>query len=125
MSEFNLETAIANQEANENKVTNEAVAKAKESMAKKKLEDDARKVETRLSESERRETIELKKLRYDRKKADIQKKFLESISKARTEFETTGDCAVYDKTVEEADETRSKELTAAKKSIYGDDYWKY
>ena len=125
MSEFNLEAAIANQEATENKVTNEAVAKAKESMAKKKLDEDARKVETRLSESERRETMELKKLRYDRKKADIQKKFLEAISKARTEFETTGDCAVYDKTVEEADETRSKELTAAKKSIYGDDYWKY
>lgn len=125
MSEFNLETAIANQEANENKVTNEAVAKAKESMAKKKLEDDARKVETRLSESERRETIELKKLRYDRKKADIQKKFLETISAARTEFETTGDCAIYDKKVSDADDARSKALTEAKKSIYGDDYWKY
>lgn len=125
MSEFNLETAIANQEANENKVQNEAVVKAKEEMARKKLEAEARKVESRLSEAEREETAALKTLRYDRKKADIQKKYLETISKAKTEFETTGDCAAYDKAVSEADQTRSKELTEAKKSIYGDDYWRY
>jgi hypothetical protein len=125
MNEFNLETAIANQEANENKVQNEAVVKAKEEMARKKLEAEARKVESRLSEAEREETAALKTLRYDRKKADIQKKYLETISKAKTEFETTGDCAVYDKAVSDADQTRSKELTEAKKSIYGDDYWRF
>lgn len=125
MPEFNLETAIANQEANENKVQNEAVVKAKEEMARKKLEAEARKVESRLSEAEREETAALKTLRYDRKKADIQKKYLETISKAKTEFEATGDCSVYDKAVSDADQTRSKELTEAKKSIYGDDYWRF
>ena len=125
MGTFNLEEKLANQEANENKVQADAVAKAKENMAQKKLEEEARKVEYRLVDAEQEETKALKALRYDRKKADIQKTYLETISKAKEEFETSGDYAKYDKAVVEADNTRNKTLTEAKKAIYGDDYWRY
>lgn len=125
MGTFNLEEKLANQEANENKVQADAVAKAKENMAQKKLEEEARKVERRLVDAEQEETKALKALRYDRKKADIQKTYLETISKAKEEFETSGDYAKYDKAVEEADNARIKALTEAKKAIYGDDYWRY
>lgn len=125
MGTFNLEEKLANQEANENKVQADAVAKAKENMAQKKLEEEARKVERRLVDAEQEETRALKALRYDRKKADIQKTYLETISKAKEEFETSGDYAKYDKAVEEADSARNKALTEAKKAIYGDDYWRY
>ena len=125
MGTFNLEEKLANQEANENKVQADAVAKAKENMAQKKLEEEARKVERRLVDAEQEETKALKALRYDRKKADAQKTYLETISKAKEEFETSGDYAKYDKAVVEADNARNKALTEAKRAIYGDDYWRY
>lgn len=125
MADFNLEAAMQNQENNAGKVQNEAVAKAKENMAQRKLEEEARKVENRLAQAERTENDALKQLRFARKKEDAQKTYLAAISKAKAEFESSGDYRTYDKAVETAEEARDKAITDGKRAIYGDDYWRY
>lgn len=125
MENFNLEAAMQNQEANAGKVQNEAVAKAKENIANRKLEEETRKVENRLAQAERTETDALKQLRLARKKEDAQKVYLAAISKAKAEFESSGDYRAYDKAVETAEETRDKAVSEAKRAIYGEDAWRY
>lgn len=125
MTEFNLETALQNQETNEGKVQNEAVTKAKENIANLKLQEETRKVEIRLADAERIETDALKRLRLARKKEEAQKVYLTSISKAKIEFESSGDYRAYDKAVSEAEELRETTVRNAKFAIYGEDGWRY
>lgn len=125
MADFNVEAAMQNQENNEGKVQNEAVAKAKENIANRKLEEETRKVESRLAQAERTETDALKQLRLARKKEDAQKVYLAAVSKAKAEFESSGDYRAYDKAVETAEETRDKAVSEAKRAIYGEDAWRY
>lgn len=125
MADFNVEAAMQNQENNEGKVQNEAVAKAKENIANRKLEEETRKVENRLAQAERTETDALKQLRLARKKEDAQKTYLTAVSKAKAEFESSGDYRAYDKAVETAEETRDKAVSEAKRAIYGEDAWRY
>lgn len=125
MADFNVEAAMQNQENNEGKVQNEAVAKAKENIANRKLEEETRKVECRLADAERIETDALKKLRLARKKEEAQKTYLGAVSKAKAEFENSGDYRMYDKAVETAEETRDRAVNEAKRAIYGEDAWRY
>lgn len=125
MADYNVENAIAEQEKNEGKVTATAVEKAKENMASKKLEQEAREVERRLSQAEETETRALKDLRMARRKEDAQKAYLSEIGKAKAEFESTGDYRAYDKAVEEAVEKRDKAIEKGKREVYGDDYWRH
>lgn len=122
---FNLEAKLQEQEANDGKVQNEAVAKAKENMKQRKLEEEARQVERRLSDAERVETEALKSLRLQRAKEAAQKDYLTAISAAKATFETDGDWKKYDKAVDDAGEKRDKAISDAKRKIYGDDCWRY
>lgn len=125
MTDYNVENAMSEQEQNTGRVAATAVEKAKENMASKKLEQEAREVERRLSQAEETETRALKELRMARKKEDAQKTYLTEINKAKTDFESTGDYRAYDKAVEEAVEKRDKAIEKGKREVYGDDYWRY
>ena len=125
MADFNLEAKLQEQEASQGKVASDAVTKAKENIAQKKLEQEAREVERRLSQAEDTETEALKSLRFARKKEEAQKVYLTTISKAKADFEASGDYRAYDKAVDSAEETRDKAIAEAKRSIYGNDAWRY
>lgn len=125
MADYNVENAIAEQEKNAGKVQSAAVEKAKENIAAKKLEEDARQVERRLVDAEKEETKALKELRMQRVREAAQKTYLGSVSTAKTEFEASGDYNAYDKAVEEAREKRDKDITDGARKIYGDEYWRY
>jgi hypothetical protein len=125
MATFDLDSKIAEQESNDGKVQVSAVEKAKENLAQRKLEQEAREVERRLSSAEDTETRALKALRLARKKEDAQKKYLTAVSEAKAEFETTGDYNKYDKTVDDAETARDKAIDDAKRAIYGNDAWRY
>ena len=122
---YNVENAMKDQEQNQNKVAKDAVQMAKENIAKRKLEEESRKVESRLQEACRQEDRALKELRVNRKKEAAAKKYLEDINAAKTTFESTGDWRKYDADVEKAAEERDKAIENAKREIYGDDYWHY
>lgn len=124
-NDFNLDAKMQEQENNQGKVNTSAVDKAKENIAAKKLEQETREVERRLSNAESTENNALKELRMARKKEEAQKAFLTAVSKAKTEFESNGDYRAYDKAVEEAEEKRDKAVSEAKRAIYGEDYWRY
>ena len=125
MADFNLDAKMQEQENNQGKVNTSAVDKAKENIAAKKLEQETREVERRLSNAESTEDRALKELRMARKKEETQKAFLTAVSTAKTNFESDGDYRKYDKTVEEAEEKRDKADSDAKRAIYGEDYWRY
>ena len=122
---YNVENAMKDQEQNQNKVAKDAVQMAKENIAKRKLEEESRKVESRLQEASRQEDRALKELRVNRKKEAAAKKYLEDINAAKTTFESSGDWRKYDADVEKAAEERDKAIENAKREIYGDDYWRY
>ena len=122
---YNVENAMKDQEQNQNKVAKDAVQMAKENIAKRKLEEESRKVESRLQEASRQEDRALKELRGNRKKEAAAKKYLEDMNTAKTTFESTGDWRKYDADVEKAAEERDKAIENAKREIYGDDYWRY
>ena len=84
---YNVENAMKDQEQNQNKVAKDAVQMAKENIAKRKLEEESRKVESRLQEASRQEDRALKELRVNRKKEAAAKKYLEDINAAKTTFE--------------------------------------
>lgn len=125
MADFNLDAKMQEQENNQGKVNTSAVDKAKENIAAKKLEQETREVERRLSNAESTEDRALKELRMARKKEEAQKAFLTVVSTAKTKFESDGDYRAYDKAVEEAEEKRDKAISDAKRTIYGEDYWRY
>lgn len=124
MEDFDLNKAMQEQEANAGKVQSEAVAKAKENLAQKKLEKEAKEVESRLASAEREETDALKQLRFSRKKENAQNDYLKAISSAKAEFEASGNYQAYDKAVEKAAEVRDEAILNAKRAIYGDEYWR-
>lgn len=122
---YNLEQEMANQEANEGKVNVNAVAKAKENIANRVAEEEARKVERRLVDSEKITNSGLKELRMSRSTADAQKKYLTEITEAKEAFESSGDYDTYDATVNKSREARDNAINEAKRKIYGDEYWRY
>ena len=73
MADFNLDAKMQEQENNQGKVNTSAVDKAKENIAAKKLEQETREVERRLSNAESTEDRALKELRMARKKEEAQK----------------------------------------------------
>lgn len=125
MADFNLDAKMQEQENNQGKVNTSAVDKAKENIAAKKLEQETREVERRLSNAESTEDRALKELRMARKKEEAQKAFLTDVSTAKTKFESDGDYRAYDKAVKEAEEKRDKAVSDAKRAIYGEDCWRY
>lgn len=125
MEDFNLESAIAEQEKNAGRVQSAAVEKAKENIAAKKLEEDARQVERRLVDAEKEQTKALKELRMQRVREAAQKDYLTAVGNAKASFEESGDYNAYDKAVESAREKRDEAINKGAREIYGDEYWRY
>lgn len=122
---YNVEEAVKNQEQNEQYTGKEAMEKAKANIAERKLAEETRRVESRLSSAERTENEALKALRLARAKEAAQKQYLSDVSAAKTAFEASGDCNAYDDATNKAAEARDKAISDAKRKIYGDDAWRY
>lgn len=122
---YNVEEAVKNQEQNAQFTGKEAMEKAKSNIAERKLAEETRRVENRLTSAERTENEALKALRMARAKEAAQKTYLTAVSTAKTAFEASGDCDAYDKATNDAYEAREKEINEAKRKIYGDDAWRY
>lgn len=122
---YNVEESIKNQEQSTQYTGKEAMEKAKANIAERKLAEETRRVESRLTTAERTESDALKALRMARAKEAAQKQYLNDISTAKTAFEASGDCDAYDEAVDKASEARDKSINEAKRKIYGEDAWRY
>lgn len=122
---YNVEEAVKNQEQNAQYTGKEAMEKAKANIAERKLAEETRRVESRLSNAERTENDALKALRHARAKEAAQKEYLNAVSAAKTAFEASGDCDAYDDATSKAAEARDKAISDAKHKIYGNDAWRY
>lgn len=122
---YNVEEAVKNQEQNEQYTGKEAMEKAKANIAERKLAEETRRVESRLTTAERTENDALKQLRLARAKEAAQKQYLNDVSAAKTAFEASGDCDAYDKATDDAAIARDKSISEAKRKIFGDDAWRY
>lgn len=122
---YNVEEAVKNQEQSAQYAGKEAVEKAKNNIAERKLAEETAKVERRLNSAERTENEALKSLRMARAKEAAQKTYLEAVSSAKTAFEASGDCDAYDKAIDEAASARDKSINESKRKIYGEDAWRY
>lgn len=125
MEQYNLEAKMQENENNDGKIGTDAVAKAKENIAARKLEQEAKEVERRLASAETTEDRALKELRMARKKEDAQKAYLTAVSAAKSKFESDGNYRAYDEAIEKAEEARDKAICDAKRAIYGADSWRY
>lgn len=122
---YNVEEAVKNQEQTMQFTGKEAMEKAKSNIAERKLAEETRRVENRLTSAERTEDEALKALRMARAKEAAQKTYLTAVSNAKAAFEASGDCDAYDKATDDAYTAREKEIHEAKRKIYGDDAWRY
>lgn len=119
---YDFEAGMTAQEANDGKVSNEAVVKAKENMAKKQIEEDAREVERRLKISSTEQANAEKAGRYASKKKNILKSFSEGLAKAKDAFEASGDWKAYDKELNALKDNKEKSILECKKEIYGEEH---
>lgn len=121
---YDFESGMSTQETNDGRVNNEAVVRAKENLAKKQLEQDAYEVERRLKSSSIEQKNAEQAGRYASKKKNILKTFSEGIATATERFEASGDWKEYDKKLDELKNNKEKNITEAKKEIYGEDHWR-
>lgn len=125
MEKYNVEAAVEKQETSQNYGSQEAMAKAKENIAERKLRQETEEIERRLRNAESKEEDALKALRMARVREAANKQYLTDFNKAKTAFETSGDYNAYDEAVREAERNRDKAVTEGKQKIYGDDAWRY
>ena len=121
MAEFNFEAAVKEQE-NANVVKNDAITAAKESIEKKKAEEQAREAERCLLSAERITNDAVKDATFASKKKNILKKYTEDIQKAKADFESTGDTVAWRKASEKLTDQKDTDIMNAKQAVYGEDY---
>lgn len=119
---FDFEAAEKAQEENANKVQADAVTQAKENMAKRKAEEEARQAERCLTDAEDKTNAAVKDARFASKKRNILKKYTEDLNAAKEEFEKTGDTKKWKEVSKKLAEEKDTAITNAKKDVYGDDY---
>ena len=119
---FDFEAAEKAQEENANKVQSTAVAQAKENMAKRKADEEARQAERCLTDAEDKTNAAVKDARFASKKRNILKKYTEDLQAAKEEFEKTGDTQKWRDVSKKLAEEKDTAITNAKKDVYGDDY---
>lgn len=119
---FNFEAAEKAQEENANKVQANAVTQAKENMAKRKAEEEARQAERCLTDAEDKTNAAVKDARFASKKRNILKKYTEDLQTAKEEFEKTGDTKKWKEISTKLAEEKDTAITNAKKDVYGDEY---
>lgn len=125
MRNFDVEEAVKNQEQEQNYGSKEAMAKAQENIAERKMKEEVAEIERRLNRSKSNTEDAVKALRMARKKEAAQKSYLEALNKADTDFAASGDYKAYDEATEKARQDRDKAIDAGKREIYGDDAWRY
>lgn len=121
MADFNFDAAVKNQE-NEGKVQNSAIEQAKENIAKRKAEEEAREAERCLSSAERLTNDAVKDATFASKKKNILKKYTEDIQAAKADFETTGDTKKWREVSESLEDKKNQDIDKAKRAVYGEDY---
>lgn len=119
---FDFEAAEKAQEENANKVQANAVTQAKENMAKRKAEEEARQAERCLTDAEDKTNAAVKDARFASKKRNILKKYTEDLQAAKEEFEKTGDTKKWKEVSTKLAEEKDTAITNAKKDVYGDEY---
>lgn len=119
---FDFEAAEKAQEENANKVQADAVTQAKENMAKRKAEEEARQAERCLTDAEDKTNAAVKDARFASKKRNILKKYTEDLNAAKEEFEKTGDTKKWKEVSKKLAEEKDTAIINAKKDVYGDDY---
>ena len=119
---FDFEAAEKEQAENANKVQADAVTQAKENIAKRKAEEDARKAERCLTDAENKTNAAVKDARFASKKRNILKKYTEDLQAAKEEFEKTGDTKKWNEVSSKLAEEKDTAITNAKKDVYGDEY---
>lgn len=119
---FDFEAAVKSQEENANKVQAASVTAAKENMAKKKAEEEARMAERCLTNAENMTNNAVKEARFASKKRNILKKYTEELQAAKDEFEKTGDTKKWDETSSKLADEKDTAIQNAKKDVYGDDW---
>ena len=119
---FDFEAAEKAQAENANKVQSTAVAQAKENMAKRKADEEARQAERCLTDAEDKTNAAVKDARFASKKRNILKKYTEDLQAAKEEFEKTGDTQKWREVSKKLAEEKDTAITNAKKDVYGDDY---
>lgn len=121
MADFNFDAAVKNQE-NEGKVQNSAIEQAKENIAKRKAEEEAREAERCLNSAERLTNDAVKDATFASKKKNILKKYTEDIQAAKADFETTGDTKKWREVSESLEDKKNQDIDKAKRAVYGEDY---
>lgn len=119
---FDFEAAEKAQEENANKVQANAVTQAKENMAKRKADEEARQAERCLTDAENKTNTAVKEARFASKKRNILKKYTEDLQTAKEEFEKTGDTKKWKEVSTKLAEEKDTAITNAKKDVYGDEY---
>ena len=125
MGNFDVETAVKNQEKEQTYGSQEAMAKAKENLAEQKLRRETAEIERRLSQSKSNTEDAVKDLRMARIKEKAQKAYLEALNKAESDFEATGNYKAYDDASRKAYDEREKAVAEGKREIYGEDAWRH
>lgn len=119
---YDFDAAINNEEST--KVTNAAVARAKQKMEEEQLERDARQVQRRLEQAES-DTKEAERAgRYASKKKNILKTYSEGLQAAKEKFEEDGDYKAYDEAFDKLKKEKNEAIQKAKTAVYGNDAWR-
>ena len=119
---YDFDEAVNKEEST--KVTNAAVARAKQKMEEEQLERDARQVQNRLEQAERDTKDAERAGRYASKKKNILKTYSEGLQEAKSKFEEDGDWKAYDETVSKLRKEKNEAIQKAKTAVYGDDAWR-
>lgn len=125
MGNFNVEEAVKQQEKEQSYGSQEAMAKAQENIAERKMKEEVVEIERRLNRSKSNTEDAVKALRMARKKEQAQKNYLEALNKADEDFAATGNYKAYDEATEKAREDRDNAISKSKREIYGEDAWRY
>lgn len=125
MGNFNVEDVVKNQEKEQNYGSQEAMQKAQENIAERKMKEQVAEIERRLTRSKSNTEDAVKALRMARKKEAAQKTYLEALNKADEDFAASGNYKAYDEATEKAREDRDTAVEKAKREIYGEDAWRY
>lgn len=121
MANFNFDAAVKEQE-NAATVASSAIEQAKENMAKRKAEEQAREAERCLQAAERVTNEAVMDATFASKKKNILKKYTEDIQQAKADFESTGDTKKWRETSEKLTDEKDSAILKAKQDVFGDDY---
>lgn len=116
---YNFEAGMKKQEEKDGKVEASAVTEAKKQIQQEQLERDSREVKRRIQDCEKAVSRAERYGRFASKHKNIMKDFSESLKKAQSEFEATGDYKAWDKKYSELTDKKDEAIAKAKEEVFG------